>query len=197
MATTYTIQVHLLHLKPKVWREIVLDSELPLEDVHKIIQTTMGWSNSHLHQFCKGRTFYSPPDEEEQGDPFGEYKVVNYTHEPTLLSDLLKKKGDRLEYQYDFGDDWMHEIRLIDINDTDENVAHPVCIGGERACPIEDSGGPPGYMEMLKTLQNPEHEMYAFYAESVPEHFDPGHFDRRHVNELLKSDNYGVLDPLI
>ena len=155
MATTYTIQVHLFYLKPKVWREIVLDSELPLEDVHKIIQTTMGWSNSHLHQFIKGKTFYSPPDEEDMDLPFGSHKTIDYTEKPTRLSDLLKKEGDTIKYEYDFGDDWMHEVRLSDINETDEKVAHPVCVGGEQACPIEDSGGPPGYMEMLKILQNP------------------------------------------
>lgn len=196
MPKSYTLHVRLLYLQPEIWRELVLDPNLPLADVHKILQTTMDWTNSHLHQFSQGSTFYSPPDEEDENDGFGTYKVVDYTKKPTLLSDLLKKKGDKLEYQYDFGDDWRHEIHLIDINETDEKVAHPVCIGGERACPIEDSGGPPGYMEMLKVLQNPDHEMYSFYAQTVPEHFHPDHFDRQLVNIFLKADNYGVLESL-
>ncbi len=39
--------------------------------------------------------------------------------------------------------------------------------------------------------------MYSFYEQMIPEHFDPDHFNRRLINNFLKSDNYGVLDPLI
>jgi hypothetical protein len=197
MPTSYTIHVRLLYLEPEIWREVVLDPDLPLADVHQILQTTMGWTNSHLHQFSQGLTFYSPPDEDDDDEPFGTYEVVDYTKKPTRLSDLLKKKGDTLEYEYDFGDGWKHEIELRDIHETEKKVEYPVCIGGERKCPVEDSGGPPGFAMMLEALNNPKHPQYDEYKEWFPEDFDPSHFNRKFVNKELKSKNYGVMESWI
>ena len=56
---TYQIQIALRGSKPKIWRRILIPSDLLLSDFHKIIQTAMGWTNSHLHQFIKNRTFYT------------------------------------------------------------------------------------------------------------------------------------------
>ncbi len=51
----YQIQVSLNGSTPKIWRRIQLKSDTLLPDLHDIIQTTMGWTNSHLHQFIKNK----------------------------------------------------------------------------------------------------------------------------------------------
>ena len=55
----YQIQIVLKGSKPKIWRRLLIPSELLLSDFHMIIQISMGWENSHLHQFIKNRTFYT------------------------------------------------------------------------------------------------------------------------------------------
>ncbi len=62
----------------------------------------------------------------------------------------------RFAYLYDFGDDWEHDI-VVERVDSDGDASIR-CIGGARACPPEDCGGPPGYAHMLKVLGNPEDE---------------------------------------
>jgi len=47
----YQIQIALKGSKPKIWRRVLVPSDTLLYNFHKIIQTTMGWTNSHLHQF--------------------------------------------------------------------------------------------------------------------------------------------------
>ncbi|MCH7764697.1 MAG: plasmid pRiA4b ORF-3 family protein, partial [Candidatus Marinimicrobia bacterium] len=47
----YQIQISLNYFKAKIWRRLLIPSDLLLSDFHKIIQTSMGWTNSHLHQF--------------------------------------------------------------------------------------------------------------------------------------------------
>ena len=37
-----------------------------LNRLHTVIQVAMGWTNSHLHQFIVGRTFYGQADPEFQ-----------------------------------------------------------------------------------------------------------------------------------
>ena len=41
----YQIQISLKRSKPKIWRRILVPSDVLLPDLHKIILTAMGWTN--------------------------------------------------------------------------------------------------------------------------------------------------------
>ena len=45
------------------------------------------------------------------------------------------------------GNYWEHEVRLEKFLERDPKKTYPICIGGSGACPPEDCGGPPGYLE--------------------------------------------------
>ncbi len=66
--------------------------------------------------------------------------------------------GQKFVYIYDFGDDWIHKITLENIEKID--AANADCITGKGACPPEDCGGPWGYANFRKILNNPDHEEY-------------------------------------
>lgn len=55
----YQIQIALKGFKPKIWRRILVPSHFLLSDFHEIIQITMGWTDSHLHQFTKNHMNYT------------------------------------------------------------------------------------------------------------------------------------------
>ena len=57
------------------------------------------------------------------------------------------RERERFAYLYDMGDYWEHEVRLEKFLERDPKKTYPVCIGGSGACPPEDCGGPPGYLE--------------------------------------------------
>jgi len=125
----YQIRIGLEGIKPAVWRRLLVPSDVLVSDLHKIIQTAMGWTNSHLHQFVKDRTFYEPPAPE---DVIFESSGTDYTG--IKLNELLHKKNDKIIYEYDFGDGWEHEIRLEKIIEDDDSGL-PVCTAGAMACP--------------------------------------------------------------
>lgn len=96
----------LLESKPKIWRRVLIQSDILLSDFHKVIQTTMGWTNSHLHQFIKNETHYSERIPEDMAwDETGNVEYLNMK-----LSDLLKKEEQRILYGYDYGDGWTHDL---------------------------------------------------------------------------------------
>ena len=189
MAKIYQINISLKGSKPKIWRRILISSDILLSDFHKIIQTTMGWTNSHLHQFVKNRTFYLErlPDD----DMWDELNNVDY--KKIKISDLLKSEKDKIVYEYDFGDGWEHDIVLEKILSYDKNAEYPVCLAGKMRCPPEDCGGVWGYAEMLKILRNPGHGEYESYIQWLPDDFDPASFNQEEVNELLKTKDYGMM----
>ena len=65
----------------------------------------------------------------------------------TPLSRFRFRAKDRFVYLYDMGDYWEHEVRLEKFLERDPKQTYPVCTGGAGACPPEDCGGPPGYLE--------------------------------------------------
>lgn len=96
----YQIQIALQGFQPKIWRRILIDPETSLHELHIILQVTMGWTNSHLHQFIAGDMIYADLDDtDDLWDDLGQtdYKGVR-------LNEVLKKENDRIVYEYDFGD---------------------------------------------------------------------------------------------
>jgi Plasmid pRiA4b ORF-3-like protein len=46
----YTLYIHLAEIEPPIWRRIVVPANLTLHQLHQVLQVTMGWTHSHLHQ---------------------------------------------------------------------------------------------------------------------------------------------------
>src|SRR5437870_8475374 len=57
----YAIKVTLLGTRPPVWRRILVPRDITLRNLHRTLQTVMGWTDSHLHQFVFQRQTYSDP----------------------------------------------------------------------------------------------------------------------------------------
>ncbi|MDR1895792.1 MAG: plasmid pRiA4b ORF-3 family protein [Prevotellaceae bacterium] len=160
---------------PTVWRRILVPETLTFDEFHRIIQRVFGWENAHLYQFSelgyKSREVISVPNY-LMGGEIDSTKVK--------LNKIFKTKGQKYVYIYDFGDDWIHDIKLEKI--TDETGLKPSCIDGEGACPPEDCGGVWGY-EDLKQLfaENPESdeadEMREWLGFEDGETWDAGYFD--------------------
>lgn len=62
--TIYRLYIFLLDIAPPIWRRIELSSETSLAQLHKILQTVMGWQDYHLHEFEIGGQRYGVPDTE-------------------------------------------------------------------------------------------------------------------------------------
>ncbi|MEI6454805.1 MAG: plasmid pRiA4b ORF-3 family protein [bacterium] len=184
---TYQVQIVLKKVTPKIWRRLLIPSDMLLSDFHKIIQTSMGWTNSHLHQFIRDETFYTHRIEE---DDFWE-EMRNVDYKDMRISDLLENEKEKIVYEYDFGDGWEHDIILEKIITDDSPVTGPTCIAGKMNCPPEDCGGPWAYPDLLTILKNPKHKKYQGIVEWIGEPFDPEYFNKDEVNKLLKKRNFG------
>ena len=180
----YQIQIALKDSKPKIWRRVLVESDILLVDFHKIIQTTMGWTNSHLHQFEKGQVNFAP-DEFELEDTKDSRKVK--------LNSLLNKENEKIKYEYDFGDSWLHDIILEKILPFEKTTELPSCIGGKRNCPPDDCGGIWGYTDLLEIISNSKHKEYNEMMEWLGGEFDPDYFDMKEKNEMLKEEDFGCI----
>lgn len=177
MTDTHQIKVTLLEAEPLIWRRFQVPDSTTLHDLHLILQTIMGWTNSHLYQFIIGDKYYLEPH------PSNYYEDIEM--ESSRITRLSEIAQTRFNYEYDFGDSWQHELVVESVEPGDNP---PICLEGERACPPEDCGGVWGYEDLLKILQDPEHEEYDFRKGWAGEDFDPEAFDIDEVNRLLATD---------
>ena len=194
----YQFYIEMQDITPKIWRRIQVPGHYNFWDLHVAIQDAMGWLDYHLHEFAirgKGKrteALLGIPDFEGIGDlpevfPGWEIPVFHY------FNDL----GVEATYLYDYGDHWMHRVKLEGYMHKEKGVKYPICIGGERACPPEDCGAVPGYYNVLETLANPKHpdhrDMRAWVGKDYdPERFNPDtvRFDdpyKRWKNAFLKA----------
>lgn len=178
----YVFRIDLVGGKPPIWRRFVVPADITLKRLHVVIQIVMGWQGGHLHEFeIKGRR-YSVPHEDDFEETFS---TADYR-----LCDLMKRKGTKFSYVYDFGDWWEHKLTLEDNNyvmDASDKEKTFV-LKGKRACPPEDIGGMWGYANFLQELKDPdpeEHEEDEEFSEWAAEKLDPEAFDSEHVNQIL------------
>lgn len=176
----YQLKVSLLDLEPSIWRRLLVAQDVRLPRLHNILQVVMGWTNSHLHQFRVGDVRFGEPDHEFEPSPI-DYATIQ-------LNQIAPRIGSKCLYEYDFGDGWEH---LIEVEDSlpVEAITDPLprCLDGERACPPEDVGGPPGYTDFLAALADMDHPEHERWRSWVGEGFDPAAFDLTRTNRLLAS----------
>ena len=174
--SVFQLHISLLELEVEpVWRRVLVPSDISLGELHLVLNEAMGWTNSHLHQFVVGKRTFGDPDVDEDGV---------FEDEGAVRLDELVGVKDRFIYEYDFGDDWMHEVIVEKKVAFDPRLAYPVCIGGSRACPPEDCGGPLGYGQLLDALLNDDNDELVTWVGGF---FDPAGFDVNRTNQALRN----------
>lgn len=171
----YQFKITLKHSKPAIWRRIQVPETYSFWDLHVAIQDAMGWDDCHLHEFMVPT---QKDREAEIGLP-GVSGILNGSK--VKMTKYFQREGDKADYWYDFGDDWMHLVVLEKIMPRDPKQEYPRCLAGKMACPPEDCGGIWGYYEMLDILKDPSHPEYEDYSDWLGDDFDPSDFDPEEV----------------
>ncbi len=180
--TIYEIKITLNGSKPPIWRRIQVSADITLLKLHKIIQWTMGWTDSHLHQFVIGDSTY------KVRDPYADFGMDESDKNERMhkLRQVIPGEGFRFRYDYDFGDGWTHTLVVERIFPPEESAKYPRCMAGARACPPEDVGGIHGYTEFLKALKDPKHPEHEEMTRWHERKFDPEAFDLTTTNQILR-----------
>ncbi len=177
----YQFNVTLAETAPPIWRRIQVWDDMPLRRLHRVLQLVMNWEDYHLHEFQVGRFRYGIPDPDDY-DP------------RTLIDDRRQQLrnvplaiGGVLQYLYDFGDDWQHDLLLEAVMLSDPQLDYPLCIAGERNGPPEDAGGSLRYADYLEALANRRHPDHREMLEWRGP-FDPEAFSLDEINARLRTE---------
>ena len=177
----FQFKVVLKHTKPPVWRRILVPKEYSFWDLHVAIQDAMGWLDCHLHEF----EMFNPRKESVDriglpgDDPWDDMEIRPGWE--VGIAGLFSSTNPTATYTYDFGDNWEHSIVLEKTVPRDPEGQYPCCIGGRRACPPEDCGGPWGFHRFLEAVANPKHKEHKESLAWVGGSYDPADCDPQTV----------------
>lgn len=138
----------------EVSRELLVPSHNTLDDLHQIIQKAFGWRNYHLYEFnlndsmeCYGIVEY-----------FNEFEQTHFDSRLLTVKEAFSYSTD-ITYTYDFGDNWIHEITVLDFVSSNE-IIYPKCLSYHNEPIPEDVGGVSGYHSFKDIINHPNNEDY-------------------------------------
>ncbi|MFJ4153507.1 plasmid pRiA4b ORF-3 family protein [Pseudomonas sp. NPDC089752] len=172
------LRIELVGIEPTIWRRFAVPENITLGKLHDVIQAVMGWHDCHLHEFEIAGVKYGIPDPDGWGAP------VNPEARKTLIKALQGQKT--FNYLYDFGDDWLHTIKVEETLPATTYKHVPYCIDGANTCPPEDVGGPHGYEMYLSAMEDPGHPDHDAMVQWRGKRFDPTVFDTDYLNRWFK-----------
>ncbi|MBL6274616.1 plasmid pRiA4b ORF-3 family protein [Micromonospora fiedleri] len=179
----FQLRISLSGVRPTIWRRVLVPGGYTLDRLHRVVQHAMGWRDCHLHSFEIDGVQYGEPD------PDGDLALddeLPLHDELDVRLDAVAGKGSRLQYTYDFGDWWEHDLLVEDVVTADADERYPRCVDGERAAPPENVGGAQGYLLLLAAVADPGHPEHAAMRAWVGDGFDPEAFDAGRVTTLLR-----------
>ena len=106
----------------KAWRRIAIPGKMTLEALSEAILEAFDFDNDHLHLF-------------RYRNRFGVFEEINHPYaeeSPSTaevkVGELPLRPGSILEYLFDFGDNWLFEVRLEKLKPVNPKIRKPAVI---------------------------------------------------------------------
>ncbi|WBW96208.1 plasmid pRiA4b ORF-3 family protein [Oceanirhabdus sp. W0125-5] len=212
----YKIKIEFIGTEPLIWREVIMPAGATFNRLHDTIQTVTNFQSGypdepcHLFEFNLSeekmkitndseaydenkiiKSKYKKVKLDKKKDPFGIIaKHLNTTiRKPQSIKiDKYIEKYEKLNYRYDFGDDWRMLITLEEIIE-DYYYGYPTLIDGAETAPPEDVGGVLGYYEFFKVYHDENHPDYENIKKWAEEQ-RYREYDNEWTNIMLKHIKY-------
>jgi pRiA4b ORF-3-like protein len=138
----YQLRVVMVGISPLIWRRLLIPADTTIAGLHTVLQTAFGWGGEHLHRFIIHGTEYGISSVGGSGFRDDARQV--------RLGELGLRLGERFTYEYNYFADWTCDLRVEQIPRAQPGRTYPRCVGGRRAGPPEDCGGPWAFLEQTQ-----------------------------------------------
>jgi hypothetical protein len=175
--TIATLRIEIKYIEPLIWRRVAVRTSMSLKALHTVIQATVGWLDYHLWEFLINERKYGIPDPDRP-------HVKNDA--TTQLAAILASGMTEFGYVYDFGDNWEYRIVVEEVGAPEAGAKYPRFLGGERRCPPEDCGGPPGYFDFIENIARKQGKKAKEALDWYGGPYDPNDIDTDQIDITLR-----------
>jgi len=100
----FQLRAVLRGISPLIWRRLLAPRDTSIAQLHDVLQVAFGWEDMHLHRYeMRGREYGLS---REGGASF------DTNARKVRIGDLKLRRMERITYEYDFRDHWIHDIRI-------------------------------------------------------------------------------------
>lgn len=125
-ATNYTLEITVIHRRPRTRRTIQVPSDTKLPGVHTIIQRATGAPESLQRFFIDSqRRIFGHPT-------WKDFRRIK-SDSRVRLDRLLHERGEMLRYFSGDGEDWEHSIKLLKIERSIRRLKRATDVAGNRS----------------------------------------------------------------
>lgn len=123
-----------------VFRDIEIEKDASFLDLHEIILKAFNFSGLEMASFYKSNEYWDKGEEIVQMDTMKDpdQNTVRSMAE-TPLHEMMRQKGDKMLYLYDFMRMWIFYIELMEEVESKKDVAYPQVVLWVGNAPAEDS----------------------------------------------------------
>ena len=198
---------------PTITRLLSLPPSLTFDKLHAVLRISFGWGGGHMHDFNVSLVDEEPgflgpppclfiyPDLSIMPDEFQENSKAETE---VTLADVYEKPEwkDRaqIEYEYDHGDGWSHDLALLGraTPGTNAQFGAPddvkiICLDGQGHPAVDNVGGICGWESLKDAFKHPRKagnreqiEWYKNFCFNGEKKLDPYAFDIPDVNDGLR-----------
>ncbi len=114
----------ILDTEEDVFRDLEIDQEASLEDLHNAINQSFGFDGGEMASFYKSDDQWNQGQEISLFDMSDGAMQVRLMNE-TLVEDVISEAETRLLYVYDFLSMWRFMVELGEIAEREEGITYP------------------------------------------------------------------------
>ncbi len=115
------------HFDSIISRTFEIEGTDSLYDLHLAIQNGFEWDNDHMFSFFLSNRIWDKQNE-YSANPMGEHERSNFDDiskpaDETEIGDLALEKGSVFKYLFDYGDEIVHNIEVVEIYRNEDPAA--------------------------------------------------------------------------
>lgn len=173
------IRLELEHVEPLIWRVVRVPADLRLSELHRVVQTVMGWQDRHPHAFEIARHVFTPHDRTHARDAGRQCASEDVT-----IVQALAEGREGITYIYD-SPEWRLRITRAPGAWRPASKSAIACLDGYLAGPGDNAGGPVAYNAVLDATLGRGPRLSPSALAGLGPDFDPERFDRSAINRAL------------
>ena len=141
MVNQYVLKVYPLGLGNEVYRTLEICGDSTLDQLCDAIMEAFDFFHEHLYEFCMDNKMFS--EHCYQYNPMAEELGMESPSTDIALDKIGLQKGQKFTLHYDFGDNWMFPIRVMEIKQIPRK---------KKPCVIKAKGRDSAISELILTI---------------------------------------------
>ena len=149
----------LLDTDEDVFRDIALEADSTFEDLHLSILAAFEWEASQMASFYESNEDWDKGDEiplMDIAEEFGPSKKKVMSE--VLLSEIIKRPGQKMLYVFDFMLMWCFYVDIISIAEENAEEGYPLLIMAVGDAPYQTEKEDPSFIEPTEEYDEDEED---------------------------------------